>query len=97
MNSKFVDYCDQAESIRDTCSRDPAHYKLDVLRYVLVVFFLKRNQKGTRTEKKERKNTEKAIFTRGNQGFDPCSDRGSYEKEVMKIFKTAEVYKFLHS
>ena len=24
MNSKFVDHCDQAESIRDTCSRDPA-------------------------------------------------------------------------
>ena len=38
-NLKFVDYCDQAESIRDTCSRDPAHYELDVLMYMLVVFF----------------------------------------------------------
>ena len=28
MNSKFVDYCDQAESIRDTCFRDPAQYEL---------------------------------------------------------------------
>ena len=49
----FVEYCEQAESIRDTCSRDPAHYGLNIWLWV-DCFFFKKKTKVTVTWKKEK-------------------------------------------
>ena len=47
-------YCEQAESIRYTCSRDPAHYSKDFWIAGKLIFFPK-NKMRTRTKKKLRR------------------------------------------
>ena len=58
----FVEYCDQAESIRDTCSGDPAHYGLNIWLQAGWVFS-KRNQKEQWQGK--RRKTLKRLYVQG--------------------------------
>ena len=61
---ELVVYCEQAESTRDTCSRDPANCMMNILTVVWLIFFQKRNQNGTKTKKKKGENTER-LYVQG--------------------------------
>ena len=74
--------CEQAESIRDTCSRDPAQNREDIRIVGKLIFFQK--QKMTRCDKKKKVRNmcgymyrDKAIYT-GVILLVPCSDDCDY-------------------
>ena len=69
IDEKFVGYRGQAESIRDTCSRDPANSKFEIWVQVVLFFFTKRKKMVQVTKKK--KNTEEAICTGDVLDFGP--------------------------
>ena len=56
-------YCEQAESTRETCSRDPAHYGLDIRVYRLVDFFYK--NKSLRYKNEEKKENTEMLYVQG--------------------------------
>ena len=62
---KFVDYCEQAESTRETCSRDPAYYGLNISVHRLVDIFLKINHKGTKNKNKKKKENTRRLYVQG--------------------------------
>ena len=67
---EFAGECEQAESIRYTCSRDPAHYSKEIILLVDWLFF----QKEILQKQRKKENCE-AICTGGlNLKLVPCSD-----------------------
>ena len=58
--------CEQAESIRDTCSRDPAQNREDIRIVGKLIFFQK--QKMTRCDKKKKSTKHVWLYVQG-QGY----------------------------
>ena len=57
----FEGKCKQAESIRETCSRDPAKFNLDILTLDKLIFSKKKQ--NMRENKQEKKGKTVAICT----------------------------------
>ena len=72
ISMEFAGECDQAESIRYTCSRDPAHYSKEIILLVNWLFF-QNKENPTKTKKKEE---TARLYVQGclNLKMVPCSD-----------------------